>query len=129
MLRKEKQPFFEFIIAPNAFEPLHARLLALYPALPFADFAFDDFPQLLVQANSVHMLEQKALKRPSFLLVAFRLEPFPKALNLVPAFHSRLWELEGARGNPSQITQPGWGSCPALVEIWAQKVLGSKSVA
>ena len=40
MLRKEKQLFF---MAPNASDPLHAQLLALYPALPFADFAFDDF--------------------------------------------------------------------------------------
>jgi hypothetical protein len=90
MLRKEKQLFLAFIIAPDAFTPLNAQLLALYPALPFSDFAFDNFSQLRIQANSVHMLEQKALKSPSFLLVAFGLELFPKALNLVVAFHSAL---------------------------------------
>jgi hypothetical protein len=106
MLRKKKQPFFELFTAPNALKPLHAQLLALYPALPFADFTFDNFSQLLVQANSVHILEQKSLKSPSFLLVAFRLEPFPKALDLVVAFHSRLCEIGAGARNPSQIRNP-----------------------
>src|SRR5690348_11264597 len=107
MLRKEKQPFF---IAPQGIlKALHAQLLALYPALPFADFAFDNFAQLFIQANSVHMLEQEALKIPSFLLVALRLEPFPKALNLVVAFHSRLCEIgAGARKpQPDYATRLG----------------------
>src|SRR5690349_24971528 len=106
MLRKEKQLFF---MAPNASDPLHAQLLALYPALPFADFTFDNFSQLLVQANSVHILEQKSLKSPSFLLVAFRLEPFPKALDLVVAFHSRLCEIGAGARNPSQLRNPAGG--------------------
>jgi hypothetical protein len=67
---------------------LDARLLTFYPAFPFLNLPDDTVYQLAAEPNLVHLLKQKTLEGPPFLLVGFPLEPFAKALNVaLEAFH------------------------------------------
>src|SRR5262249_4334865 len=88
LLREEEQILGELTLATTIFQPFYDRPLAIYPVVPSGYFAIDQVYQLTAEANSVLLLDQRALEPPPRLRIAFRLDSLAKALDVaLEPFH------------------------------------------